>query len=73
MPANIYSTTSKDFAAWPAPNYTNPERRVWIVPYETIMQVVAFVCVVGRLVVRLHVRRDTAGIDDVFIGTALVS
>lgn len=73
MPANIYTTTPTEFAAWPAPNYGNPERRAWIVPYAIIMQVVACVCVVGRLIVRLRVRKDTAGMDDGFIVLALVS
>lgn len=73
MPANIYTTTPTEFAAWPAPNYGNPERRAWIVPYAIIMQVAACVCVVGRLIARLRVRKDTAGMDDGFIVLALVS
>jgi hypothetical protein len=73
MPANIYSTTPTEFAAWPTPNYGDPERRAWILPYAIIMQIVAFVCVIGRLIVRLHIRKDTAGLDDVFIIMALVS
>jgi len=73
MPANIYSTTPTEFTAWPAPNYVDPERRAWIVPYAIIMQVVAFVCVVSRLIVRFRIRKDTAGLDDVFIVMALVS
>lgn len=37
------------------------------------MQVVAFVCVAGRLIVRLRIRKDTAGLGDVFNVMALVS
>jgi hypothetical protein len=73
MPANIYSTTPIEFAAWPAPNYIDPARRAWIVPYAIITQLVAFVCVVGRMLVRFRVRKDTAGVDDIFIIMALVS
>lgn len=73
MPANIYSTTPTELAAWPAPNYADPERRAWILPYAIITQVVAIVCVIGRLIVRLRIRKDTAGLDDVFIIMALVS
>jgi len=73
MPTKIYITTLTEVAAWPAPNHTDPERRAWILPYAIIMQVVATVCVVGRLIVRLRIRRDTAGLDDIFILMALVS
>ena len=73
MPANIYSTTPTEFAAWPSPNYTNPERRAWIAPYAIITQVAAVVCVLGRMLVRFRVRKDTAGVDDIFIIMALVS
>lgn len=73
MPANIYSTTPSDFAAWPAPNFIDPERRAWIVPYAIIMQIFTLVCVVGRLLVRFRMRKDTAGVDDIFIIMALVS
>jgi hypothetical protein len=73
MPANIHSTTPTEFAAWPAANFVNPERRAWMVPYAIITQLVAFVCVVGRMLVRFRVRKDTAGVDDIFIIMALVS
>lgn len=73
MPANIHTTTPAEAAEWPQPNHVDPERRTWIVPFAIVFQVVALVCVVGRLFVRLRMRRDTAGVDDIFIALALVS
>jgi hypothetical protein len=73
MPANIHTTTRTEAAAWPTANHVDPDRRTWIVNYAIIFQVIAFACVVGRLFVRLRMRRHTAGADDVFIVLALVS
>ena len=73
MPANIHSTTRTEAAAWPTPNHDDPVRRLWLIPYAIIFQLVAFACVSARYYVRLRMRRDTAGLDDVFIGLALVS
>jgi hypothetical protein len=73
MIANIYFPTLEEVAAWPKPNYVNPYRRTWILPYAIIFQLIALVCVAARLFVRLRMRRDTAGIDDVFLVMGLVS
>jgi hypothetical protein len=73
MPANIHTTTRAEAALWPTPNHVDPDRRIWIVPYAIVFQVIAFACVVGRLFVRLRMRRHTAGVDDIFIVLALVS
>ncbi|KAM0704190.1 hypothetical protein Q7P35_008423 [Cladosporium inversicolor] len=72
MIANIYFPTRAEVAAWPKPNYDDPVRRIWIVPYAIVFQLVAIACVVARLYVRLRMRKDTAGIDDVFLTLALV-
>ena len=73
MIANIYFPTRAEVAAWPKPNYDDPVRRIWIVPYAIVFQLVAIACVVARLYVRLRMRKDTSGIDDVFLILALVS
>jgi hypothetical protein len=73
MIANIYFPTREEIAAWPTPNYDDPVRRLWILPYTIIFQLIAFGCVVARLYVRLRMRKDTAGIDDVFLVLGLVS
>ena len=73
MPANIHTTTRTEAAAWPTANHVDPDRRTWIVPYAIIFQAIALACVVGRLFVRLCMRKYTAGADDVFIVMALVS
>ena len=73
MIANIYFPTREEIAAWPTPNYDDPVRRKWILPYAIIFQLIAFVCVAARLYVRLRMRKDTAGIDDVFLILGLVS
>ena len=73
MIANIYFPTIAEVAAWPKPNYDDPVRRIWIMPYMIIFQLVAVACVIARLYVRLRMRKDTAGIDDVFLILALVS
>jgi hypothetical protein len=73
MIANIYFPTAAEVAAWPKPNYDDPVRRIWIIPYMIVFQLVAVTCVIARLYVRLRLRKDTAGIDDVFLILALVS
>jgi hypothetical protein len=73
MPANIHTTTLAEAALWPAPNHVDPDRRTWIVPYAIVFQLIAFACVISRLFVRLRLRRNTAGVDDIFIVLALVS
>ena len=73
MIANIYFPTREEIAAWPTPNYDDPVRRIWILPYTIIFQLIAFVCVAARLYVRLRMRKDTAGIDDAFLILGLVS
>jgi hypothetical protein len=73
MIANIYFPTPAEVAAWPKPNYDDPVRRIWIIPYMIVFQLVAVACVIARLYVRLRLRKDTAGIDDVFLILALVS
>lgn len=73
MIANIYFPTGAEVAAWPKPNYDDPVRRIWILPYMIIFQLISFGCVVARLYVRLCMRKDTAGIDDVFLVLGLVS
>ena len=73
MIANIYFPTREEIAAWPTPNYDDPVRRIWILPYIIVFQLIAFICVAARLYVRLRMRKDTAGIDDVFLILGLVS
>lgn len=59
-------------AAWPRPNYVNPEERGWEAPIVlVVMLFLTIVVFVARLWARLVVSKN-AGIDDMFMGISML-
>jgi hypothetical protein len=58
---------------WPKPNYINPERRTWFVPYAITLEVVTTVIVGARLFARFKRDAGRPGLDDVLMVIAWVS
>ena len=54
-------------ASWPSPNYTNPERRTWLLPYSVALQTFVTIVLLVRLWVRFTKQAGKIGPDDVLI------
>jgi hypothetical protein len=59
-------------AQWPSPNYTNPERRTWLVPYSVTLQVFVTIVLLVRLWVRFTRQAGKIGPDDFLIAMSWV-
>ncbi|QDS68591.1 hypothetical protein FKW77_000730 [Venturia effusa] len=54
-------------AKWPLPNYTNPERRRWFIPYSITLFVVSTLVVAARLWTRMSMKAGHYGLEDTMI------
>ena len=52
---------------WPAGNFTNPERRRWLIPYSITLYVLATLIVGARLWTRMNRQAGGFGWDDSII------
>ncbi|KAF2493751.1 hypothetical protein BU16DRAFT_464366 [Lophium mytilinum] len=70
MGTHLRAIPTSATAQWPAPNYTNPERRTWFPVFGLILQVVATLLFATRLLSNLLRRGGSPSIDDAFISIA---
>ena len=52
---------------WPKPNFVNPERRRWAIPFIYILTALTTVIVALRIFVRITARVGKYGLDDSLI------
>ena len=67
MPGNINSLPLWQLETWPTPNYDNPLRRSWMLPYSVTLQAFSTVLVATRLWLRATNQAGKIGLDDVCI------
>lgn len=72
MPGTYYDTTVEEYLHWPKANYIDPVERTWLAPYAIVMQIIATICVFGRIFLRTRGRAMPSGWDDYFILAAWV-
>ncbi|TID22645.1 hypothetical protein E2P81_ATG01771 [Venturia nashicola] len=60
-------------AKWPPPNFTNPQRRTWFIPYSVTLFLLASLVVAARLWTRMNRKAGVYGLDDSFILGAWIS
>lgn len=69
---NIHGIPISVIAKWPLPNYVNPVRRTWFLPYGYAFEIVGSLILGLRLYNRFTRKQGSPGIDDVFIAVAWV-
>ena len=65
MPGNIINLTPADIAAWPTPNYDNPDEETWATPYAVIWYAASTLLLGLRLWLRFTAKAGNVGLDDV--------
>lgn len=68
-----YKVSLAAISKWPPPNFTDPDRRRWLVPYVIVLQVLSTLIVGARVWTRLNKRAGAFGWHDVLIILATVS
>ncbi|RMY17210.1 hypothetical protein D0866_13532 [Hortaea werneckii] len=67
MPGNIINLTPADIAAWPTPNYDNPDEETWATPYAVIWYAASTLLLGLRLWLRFTAKAGNVGLDDILM------
>lgn len=59
MAGNLHGNALEPTLTWPAPNWVDPVRRTWIIPYAAVLQAVVTL-MVGTRFVRQRAQHNTA-------------
>jgi len=73
MPGNLQDIPESVASSWPAPNYIDPVRRIWIVPYASVLQAVMTLMVGTRLWLRVTNKAGALGLDDALLVPAYLA
>lgn len=62
-----YKIPASVVADWPSPNYNDPERRSWLVPYAAVITAITTSLIAARLYSRWTKRAGSFAVDDILI------
>ena len=68
-----YAITPEEISQWPAPNYVDPEKRIWVAPFGITLLCIATLVIAVRLYARITRMAGGFGLDDSLIILAWVT